>query len=257
MIKLIITFCFCFASLSHAAQWSTTQVHFQYGDLKNPFSGQSSKSLVTTLQHSSGYKYGDNFFFIDLINDDVDDGYQDTDYYGEWYSHFSFSKITGNSFKAGPLKDVGFVMGVNMAGDPNVLKLLPGIKLSWDMPGFKFFNTAITAYIDESDGVSSGGAPKQSNSWMFDVSWGKTFMLGEQKFHLAGHMEYIASRNNELGQKVNHWILAQPAIQWDLGHAMGNNSGQLLLGIEYQYWQNKLGTNTNESAPQLMLVWTF
>jgi len=240
-----------------SADWSTTQLHLQHGDLKNPFSNVKSKTLVTTLQHSSGYQYGDNFFFVDLIRDDIDDGYQDTDYYGEWYTNFSLSKITDKSVGFGPVSDIGITLGINMAGDPSVVKYLPGIKLSWDVAGFNFLSTTITGYIDDSDGVARGGAPSQSNSWMFDIAWGKPFQIGEQKFYFGGHMEYIASRTDEFGNDVKNWILAQPQVQWDLGHAMGNKSGQLLVGIEYQYWKNKLGTNTSESAPQLLLVWTF
>jgi hypothetical protein len=33
---------------------------------------------------------------------------------------------------------------------------------------------------------------------------------------------------------------------------------QLLVGIEYQYWQNKLGDrNTDESVAQFLVVWRF
>ena len=245
------------SSSAMAADWSQTQLHVNYGDFKNPFTEQEAGTSVVSLQHASAYKYGDNFFFIDVIHDDVDDGYQDSDFYGEWYSNFSFSKISGNDFSAGPIKDGGFVMGFNAAGDANVLKYLPGLKLDWQVEGFDFVSTIITAYIDDSDGVISGGAPTESDSWMFDIAWGAPFSIGNQKFYFTGHAEYIDSRENEFGEKVESWFLAQPIVQWDLGHALEMQPGNLLLGVEWQYWHNKLGTKTTESVPQLHLAWTF
>ena len=64
-------------------------------------------------------------------------------------------------------------------------------------------------------------------------------------------------RISEFGQDVKAWILAQPIITWDLGHAMSMKENTLLLGLEWQYWHNKLGTDSTESVPQLHVEWTF
>ncbi len=56
--------------------------------------GGDSDHLIYTLQHASGWKYGDNFFFIDVL-DARGSGFQDFDLYGEWYSNFSLGKVTG------------------------------------------------------------------------------------------------------------------------------------------------------------------
>ncbi|GAP76600.1 nucleoside-binding outer membrane protein [Pseudoalteromonas sp. SW0106-04] len=257
LVACALTGCSLATMPAVAANWSQTQLHVNYGDFKNPFSGQKADTSVVSLQHASAYDYGDNFFFIDVIHDDLDDGYQDSDFYGEWYSNFSLSKISGENISAGPLKDVGFVMGFNAAGDAKVLKYLPGVKLDWQVDGFDFFSTLVTAYIDDSDGVSAGGAPTESDSWMLDIAWGAPFSLGEQKFYFTGHVEYIDGRTNEFGEKVQNWVLAQPILQWDLGHALNAKERTLMLGIEWQYWHNKLGTNTSESVPQIHLAWTF
>lgn len=63
---------------------------------------------------------------------------------------------------------------------------------------------------------------------MFDVNWGRSFIIGPQRFSIEGYIEYINSRHNELGLPVQHWILAQPHLRWDLGHAFFNQSDQLL-----------------------------
>ncbi|MBI4917852.1 MAG: hypothetical protein HY825_18580 [Acidobacteria bacterium] len=52
-------------------------------------------------------------------------------------------------------------------------------------------------------------------------------------------------------------LLAQPQVLVDLGPLWGNE-GQVMLGIEYQYWRNKFGiAGVTESAPQAMVLWRF
>ncbi|KZN61580.1 hypothetical protein [Pseudoalteromonas luteoviolacea] len=245
------------SSTTFAADWSNTQLHINNGDFKNPFSRVESNTTVYSLQHSSGYAYGDNFFFIDYLVDDFNDDYQDRDFYGEWYSTFSLSKLADMHFDNSLIKDVGIVAGFNMAGDSKVMKYLPGVKVSWNVEGFTFLSTLFTAYIDDSEGLAKGGAPAQTNSWMIDVAWSYPFTIGNQKFEVTGHVEYIAKRESETGGDVKGWLLAQPIIRWDLGHALNMTEKQLYLGIEWQYWRNKLGTDTNESVPQIHLAWTF
>ena len=127
-----------------------------------------------------------------------------------------------------------------------------------DNPGFAFLNTDFTAYVDFSAGLSSGGAPAQGDSWMVDVNWIYPFSLGDQNFSIEGHVERIAGRKNELGFTVDDWILGQPQFRWDLGHALGTEANVLYVGIEWQFWINKLGDSaTDENAIQALAIWRF
>ncbi len=232
-----------------AATWSNTELHLQYGALDTPsFAGGGDKdTLIFTFQHASGWKYGDNFLFFDVLSSE-DGGFNDNDTYGEWYSYVSFRKVAGKEEMQGALKDVRFVMGFNWAPDADVIKYLPGIGLSWNVKGFAFFNTDLTLYIDDSVGTANGGAPEQDNSFMIDVSWARP--IG-QRFSIEGHVEYIGERTDEFGGTVEAWFQAQPQFRWFV-------SENLAVGIEYQYWMNKLGDDaTDESAVQALLVWKF
>jgi nucleoside-specific outer membrane channel protein Tsx len=243
-----------------AADWSVNEIHYQRGDLKAPSfaGGGSSVTDILTVQHASGWGIGDLFFFVDFLDDRQRDGFNDRDYYGELYANFSLGKITGKTFAFGPLKDVGLLAGINRSGDARVLKTLPGVRLSWEAPGFAFLNTDLTAYLDHSDGVAKGGAPAENDSFMLDVNWAYPFTLGQHGFSIEGHAEYIGKRTNEFGAPVSAWLLAQPQLRWDLGRALHGKPNQLFLGIEYQYWRNKLGDkNTSESRPQFLAVWRF
>lgn len=235
--------------------WQSNEIHVQYADQKQPFSTptQYHATTVTTFQHADQWQYGDNFLFIDYVNrEDLDN-----DYYGELYVRLSAGK-TLNFQPVGPVKDIGLVLGVNAGYHTDVLKYLPGINLYWDIPGFVFFNTMFTAYIDDSGGLASGGVPSQSDSYMIDIAFGRPFTIGNQRFSIEGHIEYIGGRNNELGKPVAGHILAQPQFRWDAGHALFNEANRFFLGIEYQFWSHKLGdAKTRESIIQLLAVYRF
>lgn len=242
---------------AQAAEWSHTEAQLQYGNLRNPYSGDSHYTTVLTLQHASGWKYGDNFFFIDFLNDSerdtVNDTFNNTEAYAEWYANFSLSKITGCKIGGGALADVGLIAGFNYSADANVKKYLPGFRLAWDIPGDGFLNTDITAFFDDSAGDA---APKETDSFMVDFNGAFPFSIGEQDFSIEGHIEYIDGRENEFGQ-ISGWVLAQPQFRWDMGKTLWETPKQVFVGIEYQYWRNKLGTQIDESVVQALLVWRF
>ena len=243
-----------------AAAAAQTEFHIQYGSLDNPFSGQvghTEQTVILTFQHALSWSLGDSFFFVDFIDDVAVDGFNDRDFYGEWYPTLSFGKLTNRTVGVGPLRDIAIIGGINFGGDADVLKYLPGVRASWDVPGFYFLNTDVTAFIDANTGLEKGGsAPKTSNSWMFDVSWGSAIDVSSQTFVFTGHVEYIGGRIDELGHDVKGWVLAQPQFMWDVGRAVANEArNQIFLGIEYQYWLNKLETDVDEHAVQLLIVW--
>jgi nucleoside-specific outer membrane channel protein Tsx len=245
---------------AEAADWSSTEVQYQHGHLVAPdfAGGAQANTNIVTLQHVSGWSFGDVFFFVDSLHDSHKDGINDHDLYGELYVNFSLSKLLGKPVAMGAIKDVGLIAGFNAAKDAKVLKYLPGVRLSWDIPGFAFLNTDFMAYIDASAGVANGGAPKETDSYLIDVNWAYPFMIGAQSFSIEGHVEYAGNRRNEFGSAVSHWILAQPQFRWDVGNAFYGKANQLFMGVEYQYWRNKLGDDrTTERRPQFLAVWHF
>ena len=239
-----------------SAAAAQTEFHVQYGALDNPFSGQSEQTVILTFQHALSWSLGDSFFFTDFVDDVAVDGFNDRDFYGEWYPTLSLGKLAGRKVGAGPLRDIALIGGINFGGDADFMKYLPGVRASWDVPGFYFLNTDVTAFIDANTGLEKGGgAPKVSNSWMFDVNWGSAINAGSQSFVFTGHGEYIGGGTDELGGVVMSWVLLQPQFMWDVGKAVADKANQIFLGIEYQYWLNKLGTDLDENTAQLLIVW--
>ena len=240
-------------------EWSITEFHYQYGNLDAPSfaGGGNMETHILTFQHASGWKYGDTFLFIDFLEDSRQDGFNDDDMYGEAYFNFSLGKILGTTVGAGPVKDVGLLAGINLGADAKMVKYLPGMRLSWDIPGFSFLNLDVTAYIDHSRGADSGGAPKESDSFYIDVNGSYPLQIKTHRFAIEGHLEYIGKRENEFGGPVHGWFLAQPQFRWDIGNEF-NYPDHVYLGVEWQVWINKLGDGkTDENAVQFLAVWRF
>ena len=258
--KILLLLFWVGSTISIASEWSKTELFYQHGKLLTPSfaGGGKHATTVITFQNASGWKYGDNFFFIDYLNDGHSDGFDDSEFYGEIYFHLSGKKIFDIKVPSEIIKDVGMVMGINASADANVMKYLPGVRISWDVPGFSFLNSDITAYIDDSDGILAGtaNAPIEQDSFMVDVSFGYPFSIGEYDFSIEGHMEYIDERKNELGGTVHSWFLAQPQVRFDIGKALANKPDTVFVGIKWQYWQNKLGDKTaDENVIMALVVW--
>lgn len=245
-----------------AAEWSSTELDLKLGRQVAPAFAQggsaAANTQVLTLQHASGWGFGDVFFFVDALRDNRRDGFNDNDAYGEWYVNFSAGKLLNQPVQFGAVKDVGLLAGLNAGANAKVRKYLPGVRLSWDAPGFAFLNSDFTLYLDDSAGAARGGAPRETGSYMLDINWARPVEIGAQSFSLEGHVEYIGARRNEFGTPLGHWVLAQPQLRWDAGKAWGGQAHRVMLGVAYQYWRNKLSDGqTHESRPQLLAVWYF
>ena len=115
------------AAVFAAAQ---TEFPFQYGNLVNPFSAESTPSRILTYQQASGWSLGDSFFFIDYIDDGLGDGFNDKDFYGKWYPTLGFGRMSGRTVGGGAPRgaprDVALIGGINFGGDADFFKYLPG-----------------------------------------------------------------------------------------------------------------------------------
>ena len=257
LVRISLLLTVLFFALPVSAQiflYQATELQLQYGRYEIPFTGSSDSEtgFVYTFQHAHSWKYGDTYMFIDYS--DLDES--GTELYGEIYPNFSLGKITGRRVGFWKVKDVGVLLGYNYGRDTRIRKYLPGVRLSWDFPGFTFLNTDFTLYLDGNKGLNNGsGIPKEDDSYMIDVNWAAPFDVGRHSFSIEGHVEYIGSRDNEFGEKIPYHILAQPQFRYDLGKTWFDKKDELFVGIEWQYWKNKNGDrDTNESAPQLLIV---
>ena len=257
--------------MASAEIWSNTEVQIQAGgEFESTGAPGQSTGTITTFQHAGGWEYGDNFFFIDHSQYSGKNGLADSaEFYGEWYSNFSLGALTGKDLSFGPVKDIGLVAGFNYAPEVDSSWVLPGMRLSLDLPGFAFAQFDITAFIHASgaDASYAGNfdAPfkiiDEDTSFMVDFSWALPFKIGSTSWSFEGHAEYIDGRtqtNNFGTTELESWILVQPQIRLDVGELIGSPSNRLFAGIEYQYWKNKLGAKgIDDNTVQFLAVWRF
>lgn len=233
------------SDVASSFDWSVSEIHYQYGNLKRPFLQEESGTSVVTFQHANGWRFGDNFLFFDTA---IPHGGK-AEYYGEYYGNLSLGKITGVDLAVGPIKDVGVLMGINWAPGSDVLKYLPGMRIAWNLPGFAFLNSDFTAYIDDSN-----AKVRETNSFMVDVNGRYPFELLNSRFSIEGHIEYVGERQNSFGV-VHAWLFHQIQFRYDLGHRLLGRPQKLFVGTEWQYWNNKFGTRVSENVFQALLVW--
>ena len=258
------------APMVSAEIWGNTEVQLQaLGELERVGTGGTADTTIITFQHAGGWEYGDNFFFMDYsrysVNNDANFPVADSsELYGEWYSNFSLGAISGNDLSFGPVKDIGVVAGFNFAPEVDSAWVLPGVRFALDLPGFAFAQIDVTGYIHQGGG--SADSPvftvvDEDSSFMVDFAWAYPFKIGSTSWSIEGHLEYINGRtqvNNFGTTELESWILFQPQIRLDLGEVLGQKAQRLFVGIEYQYWKNKLGEKgTDDNAAQLLAVWRF
>ena len=140
-----------------------------------------------------------------------------------------------------------------------------GIRFDLALPGFAFAHLDVAAYIqDSASNVGDGVNIREDDSFWVDFNWAYPFKIGNTSWTIEGHVEYIDGVDTDVrvsgvgtfDGKRESWVLAQPQLRLDLGEVMFDSAGSLFVGIEYQYWSNKLGDkDTDESVVQALVVW--
>ncbi len=145
-----------------AQDWSVTELHYQGGNaLRHHAVSPSGFQQILTLQHASGWKYGENFFFVDMTC--CDGSAANRDIYLEWYPYLSLSAVTGRDISWGPIRDIGPLGGLNWGAQSKFVKITPGFRFQLDLPGFSFANLDYLYMVDKNQGLAAGGAPGALN----------------------------------------------------------------------------------------------
>ncbi|SEQ73695.1 Nucleoside-specific outer membrane channel protein Tsx [Solimonas aquatica] len=256
------------AGNAHAglAQWSSNNIEYLYGTHYNQIGadGHDTRSIVT-IEHVDAWKYGDNFFFVDITNADRQgklgsngSGGEFATYYGELSPRLSFGKITGKDLSFGIFKDFLFTATLEMptatvvqlGGATNNLLLqneqtyLYGLATDLKLPGFAYFQVNLYRRDNQSSAVGAGG--------QLTLVWGAPFSIGPAKMMFEGFFDYAFS---ESGLHDN--IITAPRLLVDAGDFFGA-PGTVQVGCEWQIWRNQFGIkDENESVPQAMVKVIF
>lgn len=218
--------------------WSTTNFQYHYG---TDYELGDEKRTLITLEHANGWKYGDNFFFVDITNPNREGEATGTNTYSEIAPRLSFGKISGADLSLGIFSDL--LLATTLETGEGFHNYLYGIGTNLKLPGFKFFE--VDWYIRDEKTFGNKGQ-------QITLAWGMPFSLGKAQFSFEGFFDYAwgldASEDN---------IVSQPRLLLDVG-SLFDSPGTFQAGIEYQIWRNKFGIDgVDEDFPELMVKWIF
>ena len=242
-----------------AADWSDTSISWRYGTrFAEPFNPEHISKHIFALTHASGYKYGSNFFNVDLLQSDEKDPASLTQSEGAQeayvvYRHtFDIGALRGSEIRFGPVKGVGATVGFDWNTKNDVgynsrkSMLVAGPTLMWDVPGF--LNTSLLL-LRESN-APSGAFPPISNvngrytydtHAMLSVSWAIP-VPGNERLSFEGYGNFIGSKGrDEVGLATGPETNIDMALMYDLGFHFQQPKNRFRVGVEYQFWNNKFG----------------
>ncbi|CAG8870243.1 hypothetical protein PS627_03927 [Pseudomonas fluorescens] len=219
-------------------QWQGNSITYLYG---KDFTVNPEIQQTFTFEHADGWKYGDNFIFIDKIfyNGKKDSGNGPNTYYGEISPRLSFGKILDQKLAFGPVKDVLLAMTYEFGeGDTEAYLIGPGFDL--DVPGFDYFQ--LNFYQRTTDGDRAG-----DNVWQITPAWSYTIPVGSSDILIDGFMDWVVDNDENRRGTYQANLHFNPQIKYDLGKALKMGDKQLYVGIEYDYWKNKYGIKDSEA----------
>ena len=255
-----------FGVAAHAADWSDTSISYRYGDkFAEPFEGNDISKNIVNLSNVSGYKYGQNFFSVDmLMSNDKDpsapgasSGAFET--YVVYRNTLDFGKISGNNLAVGPARGFGATVGFDYnsktdAGYNSKKRMLvAGPTVMLDVPGF--LNVSLLALWESNapyNDYSQTSTPRYRYRThpMLSAAWGIPFSVGIP-LSFEGYADFIGSKGkDEFGGDTKAETNIDMEIMYDISGAVGTPKNTFKIGVEYQYWKNKFGNNdaTNPGA---------
>lgn len=252
----MLTWCLCASALlpaaASAAAWSSTNIQYMYGWNWDPSMGREARGNIT-LEHVSGFGYGDNFFFVDIANPASDTAYYGA-LYGQWNPRVSLSKVSGASIAFGPIGDVLLTgeLGYGAAAFNGAFQREYNYGIGFDIkvPGIPVL--AINFWIHDTP-------YREGVTYQISPYWGAPFTLGPIGMVFEGFLDFIGPEG-EAGKgagKSEASLITQPRLLLDAG-SIWKKPGSLFLGTEVAIWWNEFGIEgKDEFVPQAMVKWVF
>jgi len=227
---------------------------------------------IYTLGHFSGYKYGTNFFALDILrsleNDPANRNStsQAQELYVAYRSSVSSSKTLGMKYDLGPVRDFSLTFGFDAGSKdtsfaPKPFKLLIGPTVNLNIP-MGFLDLSLLAYNETNNNGIVGKKVEFDTTYQIGALWGMFFDLGAPaKF--TGFMAITGPKGKDgFGVETQTETLLRASLQWDLGTLAGLNKGTFFAGIGYEYWKNKFGnpsgsTGSKNSVPVVVAEFHF
>ena len=258
--RLLPLFALAALGTANAADWSDTSLSLRYGtSFAEPYDNNADgsrrdiKKDIFAFTHVSGYKYGSNFFNVDILLSDKNDpgngvagnpGAQEV--YAVYRHLLDIGKVTGSTFKYGPMRGLGLTAGIdlNSKNDGYASKkrmFVIGPTLMIDVPGFLNLSALLLDESNAPNGLTSRYHYK--NHGALEADWG--IPIGSMPLSFNGYAMYIGTKGkNEFGGDTAPETHIDMQLMLDAGAALGGAKHSFLVGLAYEYWRNKFGNPT-------------
>lgn len=248
---------------AQAADWSDTSIGYRRGtEFAEPFNSKDIKKNILNLNHVSGYKYGSNFFNADyLMSDSNDPAYAGAstgarEIYVVYRHTLDLGKISGTSFKFGPIRGLGLTAGFdyntkNDAGyNSSKQMVVAGPTVMFDVPGFL---NASLLQLWESNAPYNSFTRTGVDRYHYDphpmlnLAWGIPITTTGLSFE--GFANFITAKGkNEFGNDTGAETNIDMQLMYDLSPLIGAAPKTFKVGLEYQWWKNKFGNKASGPA---------
>jgi hypothetical protein len=256
------------SAAGHAADWSDTSIGYRTGSkFAEPFGSNDIKKDIVNLTHVSGYKYGSNFFNVDLLLSDSKDpsaigsGNGAQEVYIVYRNTVDLAKVGGPDIKFAGVRGSGLTVGFDANAKTDVgynskkRMFVAGPTIFVDVPGFLNVSLLVLKESNQPTGWSffsnsTFSVPRYSYKThpMLTAAWG-IGLSQSLPLSFEGFANFISSKGaNEFGGATAPETNIDAQVMLDVGAVSGGAKGVFKVGIEYQYWKNKFGNPSSGAA---------
>ncbi|MFZ6749386.1 outer envelope protein [Undibacterium sp. Ren11W] len=250
-------------SAAQASDWSDTSINYRYIAKESGFITDAAGNKVdvakniVSLEHISGYKYGSNYFNVDILKSDSNDpangstaGAQEV--FAIYRHNLNLGAVTGSSMKFGPIKEIALTAGFNAGAKNNANAAQPlafvfGPTLQFALPA-GFLNVGLQAYKETNNSKFDGGKQDFDMAAQLNVVWGVPFHAGIPA-NFKGLLVVTGPKGNgkAAGMETTTETLLDALVMFDVG-SLGGKKDTFYAGVGYRYWNNKFGNDESLSA---------
>lgn len=241
------------ATPAFAADWSDTSASYRYGtQFAEPGIDKKIEKSIVALTHVSGFKYGSNFFNVDLLISDENDPAAGGsggahEFYAVYENQLFLSKLTDMKFAYGPITDLAIHTGID-AGSKDTDFAAKPLKFTFG-PTVKFSvlggwaDLSLLYYKETNHNGIVGTDVNFKSTWRVAGAWGIPFDAGSLPLNLNGFFNYTGEKGTDgFGADTKPETLIDIFLMADVG-ALAGKKGTFLAGVGYEYWQNKFGND--------------
>lgn len=248
-----------------AFEWSDTSIHYWYGPyFREPgVTGNDGRAAdigknIISLTHADGYRYGTNFFNVDMLMSNGADPSNNgssgaQEFYAVYRHNLSLNAVAGkDSFAFGPVRDVSIAAGFdlntkNTAFAPRKRMLVLGPNFQFDVPGF--LNVALLYRYEQNYNGIVGKSVSFRSTAMLESSWRINFQAGGIPLSFEGYGSLTGPKGNDgFGQGTKTEFLFHPKLMVDVGALAGARKQTFQVGLGWEYWHNKFGADHTKVA---------